>query len=114
VVDDERVDEGVTEKVLFELEADEFEDICTHVLKLSEETCRDPEHEVFEVFVVIVDLSIASEKVTDTVTFRPDEELSAGLVETTVGAVVSVESSSLVSSSLESSSLVLLFESSSA
>ena len=115
MVDDERVDEGVTEKVLFELEADEFEDICTHVLKLSEETCRDPEHVEFDALVVTVVVSIASLKVTAMVELTETEVAeSAREEEETVGAVVSVESSSLVSSSLESSSLELLLESSSA
>ena len=65
-------------------------DICTHVPKLSEETCSDPEHVVLEVLVVTVVVSIDSEKVTEI-----DEETetdvseSEGEVEETVGAVVS-------------------------
>ena len=34
-------------------------------LKLSDETCNEPEQEVLEVLVVIVVVSIASEKVTE-------------------------------------------------
>ena len=67
-------------------------DICTHVLKLSEETCREPEHVVFEVLVVIVVVSIASLKVTVREVFgATDEAESAGEVSLskTVGAVVS-------------------------
>ena len=76
--------------VLFELETDGDADICTHVLKLSEETCREPEHVVFEVLVVIVVVSIAALKVTVREVFgATDEAESAGVVEETVGAVVS-------------------------
>ena len=72
------------------METDGDADICTHVLKLSEETCREPEHVVFEVLVVIVVVSIASLKVTVRVVFgATDEAESAGEDEETVGAVVS-------------------------
>jgi len=65
--------------------------------------------------VVIVDVSIASLKVTvKEVLGATDEAESAGYVDEIVGAVVSVVSLSVVSSLLESSSLVLLLESSSA
>ena len=60
------------------------------MLKLSDETCREPEHVVFEVLVVTVVVSIASEKVTDVVVVRPAVAESAGEDEETVGAVVSV------------------------
>ena len=89
VVEKDKLEEGVTVNVLFELDT-VTEDICTQVLKLSEETWSVPEQEVFAVFVVIVELSISSEKVTEM-----DESLSAsvsesaGEVEETVGAVVS-------------------------
>jgi len=72
-----------------EFDADGFDSIVIQVVKLSEETCSDPKQELFEVLDVIVVVSIASEKVTDTVAFRVDEELSAGLVETTVGLIPS-------------------------
>jgi hypothetical protein len=39
------------------------------LLKPSDETWKEPEHEVFEVFVVMVEVLIASEKVTDIVEF---------------------------------------------
>ena len=75
---------------MFELDAEGVDDICTHVLKLSEETCREPEHVVFEVLVVIVDVSIASEKVTAMVEYTAtDVAESAGEDEETVGDVVS-------------------------
>ena len=82
--------DGVTVKVLFELEIDGDADICTHVLKLSEETCRVPEHVVLEVLVVTVVASIASLKVTAMVELIETEVAeSAGEDEKTVGAVVS-------------------------
>ena len=82
--------DGSTVNVLFELDAEGVDDICTHVLKLSEETCREPEHVVFEVLVVIVVVSIDSEKVTAMVEFTATEVAeSAGEDEETVGAVVS-------------------------
>ena len=74
------------------METDGDADICTHVLKLSEETCREPEHVVFEVLVVIVVVSIASLKVTVREVFgATDESESAGedSLSKTVGAVVS-------------------------
>ena len=86
---DDKLEDGVTINVLFELDAEGVDDICTHVLKLSDETCREPEHVVFEVLVVTVVVSIASEKVTDVVVVRPAEPESAGEDEETVGAVVS-------------------------
>ena len=59
-------------------------------IKLSDETCSDPEQFVFEVYVFIVVVSIASEKVTeiDDETNTEDSE-SEGEDEETVGAVVS-------------------------
>ena len=87
---DDKLEDGVTVKVLFELEIVGCEDIFTHVLKLSDETCREPEHVVFEVLVVIVVVSIASLKVTVREVFGATEEAeSAGEDEETVGAVVS-------------------------
>ena len=75
---------------MFELDDEGVDDICTHVLKLSEETCREPEHVVFEVLVVIVVVSIASLKVTVREVFgATDEAESAGEDEETVGTVVS-------------------------
>ena len=72
------------------METDGDADICTHVLKLSEETCREPEHVVFEVLVVIVVVSIASLKVTVREVFSATEVSSSeGDVDETVGGVVS-------------------------
>ena len=85
-----KFDLGVTVKVLLEFEIDGDADICTHELKLSEETCSDPEHVVLEVFVVTVGVSIASLKVTAMVELNETEVAeSEGEVEETVGAVVS-------------------------
>ena len=102
-------------KVRLEFDAVGVEDIRMQVLKSSEETRNDPEQEVSPVLVVIEVASIDSEKVTEMeLLMLTAVAASSGEVEATVGAVMSVESSSLVSSSLESSSLELLLESSSA
>ena len=82
--------DGSTVNVLFELDTEGVDDICTHVLKLPEETCKDPEHVVLEVLVVTVVVSIASLKVTAIVELTETEVVaSAGEDEETVGAVVS-------------------------
>jgi len=90
----ERLDEGVTVKVLLELEAEGEEDIWTQELKLSEDTRRVPEQVVFAVVVVRVVVSIVSEKVTETVEVTVVSE-SDGEVDETVGAVVSIPTVSL-------------------
>ena len=59
-------------------------------LKLFDDNCRDPEQDVFVVFVVMVVVSIASEKVTETLAVLPIEFESEGEVEEIVGDVVSV------------------------
>ena len=83
--------DGSTVNVLFELDTEGVDDICTHVLKLPEETCKDPEHVVLEVLVVTVVVSIASLKVTAIVELIETEvSESAGEDEETVGAVVTV------------------------
>ena len=90
VVESERLSDEDTVNVLSELDTVGEEDICTQVLKLSEETWTVPEQLVSEVLVVIEVLSIISEKVTEM-----DESMdtnvseSAGESEETVGAVVS-------------------------
>ena len=77
-------------KVVAELEPLGIKFIFTQVLKLSEETCIEPEHEVLEVLVVIVVVSIASLKVMEILSLAEiNEELSAGFVETTVGLIPS-------------------------
>ena len=53
-----------------------------------DDTCIVPEQAVLEVFVVIVELSIPSEKVTETAGLRPVEPESEGEDEETEGAVV--------------------------
>ena len=86
----ERLVDGVTVKVLLEFDADGVDDICTQVLKLSEDTWKVPEQEVSEVLVVIDVLSIISEKVTEMdEVIVADVPVSAGEVEETVGAVLS-------------------------
>ena len=80
----------MTKKVLFELDAVGEEDIWTQVLKSSDETCKLPEHVEFEVLVVMVEVVIPSEKVTELLSVRPGVAESAGEDEETDGAVVSV------------------------
>ena len=76
--------------VLFELETDGDEFIWIHELKLSDETWNDPEQEVLVELVVTVELSIASEKVTEMLSLTETEvSLSEGDVEETVGDAVS-------------------------
>ena len=78
--------------VLFELETDGDEFIWIHELKLSDETWNVPVQELFEVFVVIEEVSIDSENVTE-IDVLVETEVSPldGEVEETVGGVVSVE-----------------------
>ena len=87
-----RLSSGVTVNVLSLLEAEGAEDILIQVVKLSEDSLKLPEQVVLSVFVVIVLVSIDSLNVTatavETVTLV---ELSSGLTEATVGAVVSEE-----------------------
>ena len=90
--------EDVTVNVLLELDTDGDEFIWIQVLKLSEETCSDPEQVVLDVLVVTVVVSIASLKVTAIVELTETEVAeSAGEDEETVGAVVSVVDFSLSS-----------------
>ena len=92
--------DGSTVNVLFELDTEGVDDICTHVLKLPEDTCKDPEHIVLEVLVVTVVVSIASLKVTAIVELNETEvSESAGEDEETVGDVIPVVV--VVSSSVE-------------
>ena len=78
-------------KVLSELEAVGAADILMHVVKLSEDSRKLPEQVVLSVFVVIVFVDIVSLNVTATVVeTETSVELSVGLTEETVGAVVSV------------------------
>ena len=60
--------------VLLELDTEGEEFIWTQELKLSDETCREPEHVVFEVLVVIVVVSIAALKVTVREVFGATDE----------------------------------------
>ena len=101
--------------VLFELDTDGDEFIWIQVLKLSEETCSDPEHVVLEVLVVTVVVSIASLKVTAIVELTETEVAeSAGEDEETVGAVESMMNDVIVSVSLtypkESVTVIVQFE----
>ena len=66
------------------------DDICMQVLKLSVETWMVPEQVVSEVFVLNVELSIGSEKVTEMLEVEDtDVVVSTGETDATVGAVVS-------------------------
>ena len=85
----DKSDEGVTEKVLLEFDAEGEELICTQVLKLSDETWSVPEQVVPEVFVVTDEVSIVSEKVTEMVVLtETDVSESVGEVEATYIPVV--------------------------
>ena len=65
--------------------------IWTQLLKLSGDNWNDPEQLVFEVLLVTEVLFIDSEKVTEIFSLTETELwLSAGDVEATVGAVVSI------------------------
>ena len=86
----------MTKKVLFEFDAVGEDDIWTQVLKSSDETCKLPEHVEFEVLVVMVEVVIPSEKVTEMVSVRPVVAESAGEDEETDGAVVSASTMKLV------------------
>ena len=87
----ERLAEDVTVNVLLELDTVGEEDICTQELKLSEETCRVPEQDVPDEFVVTEVVSIDSEKVTE-IDKETETDVSEfeGEVEEIVGAVVSI------------------------
>ena len=90
MVEYERLEEGVKENVLLELETDGEEDIWTQELKLSDETWRVPEQFALDVLVVTDEVSIVSEKVTETLELT-DTDVSelVGDEEETVGEVVS-------------------------
>ena len=86
----DKFEAGVIENVLFEFDADGVDAIWIQVLKLSDETCRVPEQDVFDVLVVMVLVSISSEKVTAMIELMEVEVApSAGEVEETVGAIES-------------------------
>ena len=88
----ERLSDGSTVNVLYELELEGDEDIWIQLLKVLEDNCTEPEHVVFEVLVVNEVLSIASENVTEMDEVKKDADvlLLAGEVEEIVGAVVSI------------------------
>ena len=106
----------MTKKVLFELDAVGEEDIWTQVLKLSDETCKLPEHVEFEVLVVMVEVVIPSEKVTELLSVSPGVAESAGEDEETDGAVVSVSTikevivSELLTLPVASETVIVQFE----
>ena len=88
MVEEDRLSDGSTVNVWFELETDGDEDIRTQELKLSEDTCNVPEQEVYEVLVVTEVVSMDSEKVTemDTLSILTMVPLS-GVMLTTYGAL---------------------------
>ena len=82
----------MTVNVLSLLEAEGATDIFMQVVKLSEESRKLPEQLVLSVLVVIVLVDIVLLNVTATVVETATlVELSSGLTESTVGAVVSEE-----------------------
>ena len=82
----------MTVKVLSLFEAEGAADILIQVLKLSEESRKLPEQVVLSVLAIIVLVDIDSLNVTATVVETATlVELSSGLTEATVGAVVSDE-----------------------
>ena len=83
---------GVTVKVLLSLDIEGLEDIWIQELKLSDETWNVPLQELFEVFVVIEEVSIDSENVTEMdVLIETEVSPLIGEVDETVGGVLSVE-----------------------
>jgi len=91
VVFTDKFEAGVIKNVLFEFDADGVDAIWIQVLKLSDETCRVPEQDGFDVLVVMVVVSISLEKITVMlVMIAMEVALPAGEVEETVGAVVSI------------------------
>ena len=91
-VEIDRLGVGVTVNVWLLLDVEGVEDIWRQELKLSDETWIVPVQELFEVFVVIEEVSIDSENVTE-IDVLVETEVSPldGEVEETVGGVVSVE-----------------------
>ena len=86
----EKLSEVDEVKVLFEFETT-GDDIFTQLLKLSEETIREPEHEVADELVVTEDVSILSENVTDMLSKTgTSDALSVGEIVKTVGGVISL------------------------
>ena len=82
----------MTVNVLSLLEAEGAADILIQVLKLSEESRKLPEQVVLSLLAIIVLVDIDSLNVTATVVETATlVELSSGLTESTVGAVVSEE-----------------------
>ena len=81
VVKLEKLDEGVIVKVLVSLEAVGLEAIFIQEEKLSEEIWKEPVQLVFVVFVVKLDESIESEKLTDIDELANTEELSIEVAE---------------------------------
>ena len=78
------LEEGVIKNVLLELDAVGDDDICIHVLKLSEETWKVSEQEVSDEFVVTVEEFISLENVTETeVSVETDASPSFGDIELT-------------------------------
>ena len=87
----EKLSEVDEVKVLFEFETTGDDDIFTQLLKLSEDTIIEPEHEVSDVLVVTEDVSILSENVTDMLSKTgTSDALSVGKIVKTVGGVISL------------------------
>ena len=87
----ERLSDGSTVNVMYELELEGDEDIWIQLLKLSDETWNVPKHEMSKVLVVTELVSIVSEKVTETFdVILTEVSPSEGELDETVGGVVSV------------------------
>ena len=94
----EKLSEGSTVNVLYELELDGDEDIWRQLLKLLDDNANDPEQVVFEVLVVTEVVFIASEKVTEMLSLiETPLWLSVGEIDETVGAVDSTVKEVIVS-----------------
>ena len=89
MVASDKLDDGVTENVLFEFETEGTVVIKTQVLKSSEETSKVPERQLLTGLTVIDEVTIASEKVAEMgVVTTTDESESKGEVDDTVRGVV--------------------------
>ena len=83
---------------MLELDAVGDDDICTQVLKLSDDNWYVPEHDVLDVLVVTTEELISSENVTEVaVSVETEETPLLGEVEVTTGE----NFPSILSSSLE-------------
>ena len=89
MVASDKLDDGVTENVLFEFETEGTAVIKTQVLKSSEETSKVPVRQLVTGLSVIEEVTIPSEKVTEMdVVTKTDESEFEGEVDVTEGELV--------------------------